>query len=160
MIVIENKVVSIALPNGLETIIDSEDYNLVKTLRWHLTGWGYVQWSNKRMGKFILLHRLIMNAPIGMEVDHINQNKLDNRRCNLRVVTRQQNECNKPIGCTNTSGYKGVSYHNRDRVWRAKIRDNGREIYIGAYKTPVDAAIAYNKKAIEINGEYAFLNNV
>jgi hypothetical protein len=94
-----------------------------------------------------------------MQCDHINHNGLDNRRCNLRLCTHQQNCFNKKPkpGCTNK--YKGVYRSHESKKWRAEIRRNGRKIHIGHFDYEQDAAIAYDDYAIELFGEFAYLNH-
>lgn len=146
----------IILSNGKRTLVDDSDYEELNKFKWSCVGVGYVQRGS--CSSAVLMHRQILQAPRGIEVDHVNRDPLDNRRCNLRLATRRQNECNKGLKSTNTSGYKGVKYHKREKKWRAEIRLNGRTVHIGSYKTPREAAIAYNNMAFKINGEFAYLN--
>lgn len=125
---------------------------------WHVNTYGYaVNWSRrvKSLGSG-LLHRLVLNAPKGMEVDHINGDRLDNRRENLRLVTRQQNARNRGANRSNRSGYKGVSLGHS--AWLAYIAISGKNIALGSFKTAEDAAKAYNEAAIKLFGEHARLN--
>lgn len=108
-----------------------------------------------RVGKrYVYLHREILGNP-SCEVDHINGDKLDNRKENLRLATRQQNECNKQAYKNNTSGAKGVIKDKRSGKYVARIRYNNRSIHIGCYTTLQAAVDAYNRKAEELFGEYA-----
>ncbi len=106
----------------------------------------------------LLMHRLIMDAPKGMEVDHINGNSLDNRKSNLRICTRSQNQRNSGPLKNNTSGYKGVVRYHRIKKWAARIKHNSKSIHIGCYDDKEEAARARDKKAKELHGEYAYLN--
>lgn len=101
-----------------------------------------------------------MNCPDGLEVDHINRNKLDNRKSNLRIVTRQQNMCNKGSYINSISKYKGVSWHKKDQRWYAQIRFNRQLYFIGSFENEDVAAAAYNHYAKKFFGEYAVLNDV
>lgn len=102
------------------------------------------------------LHRLIMDAPSGMVVDHINGDTLDNRRQNLRLATHQQNCFNQPLKSCNTSGYKGVSRNNkRGKPWRARIRINGKETLLGTFDTPEEAHAVYCIAAAIHHGKFA-----
>ena len=100
-----------------------------------------------------------------MQVDHINGNTLDNRKENLRLCTNQQNAMHRGKTKNNKSGYKGVRYmkkkkgmiNEHSKPWQAQIYLNQKQIYLGCYKTPEEAARAYDKKAIELFGEYATL---
>jgi len=97
-----------------------------------------------------------MDCPDGMVVDHINHNTLDNRRCNLRVCTQNQNRYNLNLRKNNQSGYKGVSFkHNH---WEVQLKKDKKYIYGGSFKDKIEAAKAYDKKAKELFGEFAKLN--
>lgn len=104
------------------------------------------------------LHRLIMGADV-LHVDHINGIKHDNRRCNLRLATHSQNQGNSVASVNSRSGYKGVALH-KDKYWAAGIMKNRKQIHIGYFKTPEEAALAYNKKALELFGEFAYQNTI
>ena len=94
-------------------------------------------------------------------IDHINRNRLDNRKCNLRMATQSQNNCNVSKYKNNTSGYKGVyyaPYNNKTNPWKAQIRINNKNKGIGYFKTADEAAKAYDKMAIELHKEFAWLN--
>jgi len=106
------------------------------------------------------MHRLLIHAPKGMEVDHINGNGLDNRICNLRICTRSQNQINKGLQKNNTTGYKGVSFIKKHRKYRATIRINGKSMYLGEFESAKGAAFAYDNKAKELFGNFAKLNFV
>ena len=109
-----------------------------------------------------LMHRVILEFHgydlIGMDVDHINGNPLDNRKCNLRVVSHQQNCFNRKLSKNNSTGYKGVSLYKPNGKFKAYIKVNYKQIVLGYYDTAEEAAEAYNKAAIEYFGEYARLN--
>lgn len=135
-------------------ILDEDDYKLVSSYNWWLTkqGYAYTQTCVKNVRTTILMHRLIMQ-PGDKEVDHANGDKLDNRRANLRYCTRSQNNANRP----HTIGkYKGVRFSKN--AWQAEIKKNKKYIYIGRFKEIKDAAKAYDKKAIELFGDFAYTN--
>jgi hypothetical protein len=159
----------IELGKGLRAIVDDEDFEELSKDRW------YVKYRKDRKHKqyyafrsvflnkkntFMLMHRQIMGVEKGdtRKVDHINHNTLDNRKENLRVVTHQQNQFNrkKEIGCS--SKYKGVSWYKRDSNWMACIKINKKTKYLGYFSSEIEAARAYDSKAIELFGEYAHLN--
>lgn len=129
------------------------DIQRVGRYRWYLKN-GYP--FNSKLN--ISLHRFIKNPPNDMVVDHINRNTLDNRRSNLRVCTHTENVRNSGLSSLNTTGFKGVYYAKDVDKYRARLRCNGESVSLGYYSNPIDAAIAYDKKAIEIYGEYAFTN--
>lgn len=145
------------------TFVDDEDYIYLSQWKWFKTYYGYVARNIKKISPSrIIMHRDIMKAESKTDVDHINHNKLDNRKSNLRICTRSQNMQNmKP----SDDGYKGVSYFGdykakRIKKWRARIRYNYEYIYLGYHKTEKEAAKAYNIKAKELFGEFAYLNRV
>ena len=100
------------------------------------------------------MHRVILNAPPGREVDHINRNGLDNRRSNLRLATHAQNEANKPP----RGEYKGAYWCKKSGRWRASIRVDGRLRHMGRFATREEAARVYDDAALEAFGEFAYLN--
>jgi len=87
-----------------------------------------------------------------VEVDHKNGDPLDNRRQNLRLCTHAQNQHNTGLSCVNTSGFKGVS--KRGKRWKAQIRINGKQTYLGTYDTPEEAGAAYDAAALKVQGEF------
>lgn len=156
-----------AYPRKSLVLVDLEDALILRKFRWSILNTGYAAAKFARRGKHktFLLHRVIMNAPMGMTVDHINGNKLDNRRRNLRLATKSQNCINRPKyprkGLVSTSEFKGVFFSRdpkRIKRWKAEVRHMGRAYYAGRYDTAVEAAVAYDKKAVEVYGEFARLN--
>lgn len=143
------------LINNLQTIIDDDDFDKVAMYKWNLVK-GYL--ATRINGTFVSLHRLISNAPNNLQVDHINGNTLDNRKCNLRFCSNQQNSFNRPKNRVSTSNYKGVSWFKRDNKWRARIAYNGRQIHLGYFNNEKEAAIMYNLAAKQMFGEFARLN--
>ncbi|MHB8674642.1 MAG: HNH endonuclease [Candidatus Limnocylindrales bacterium] len=148
--------ITIRLTKGYETIIDDEDEWVTK-IKCHASDNGhgiiYARTSNK-YSRF--LHRAIIKAPRGKQVDHINGNTLDNRRENLRIVTNQQNQFNKKMYRDNKTGFKGV--WPQGKRFYGQIRLNGKKTILGSFETPLDAARAYNEAALKYFGEYARLN--
>jgi hypothetical protein len=158
----------IRLANGRGTaIVDDADYAEVSKHKWRLTsvrnGKGYASAFVKIGRTSIGMHRMLMKPPAGMVVDHINGNKLDNRRENLRLCTASQNQWNagKRI-LKGTSKYKGVCRPSAPspRPWVAQIRSDWKTILIGRYKTERLAALAYNLAARMLHGEFARLNEI
>lgn len=153
--------------DGYPIVLDDEDYAEVSKYRWntcHSRGTRYAHRTVCSEGKQrdIRLHRqlLNLNPGDGIQVDHINGDGLDNRRCNLRTCTRVQNHanmCNRKRR-SSASGFIGVYRSQRDTGWEAHIQYSGRPIYCGLFKDPADAARARDKKAIELLGEFAILN--
>ena len=149
----------IQLTKGQVALVDDEDYEYLSQWKWHYSG-GYAMWRSHINGvkTTLLMHRLIMNTPDGLETDHINSNKLDNRRGNLRISTKPQNSANKPAPKNNTSGYKGVSWFKAGKLWTARLKVNGKLIYCGYFKNIEDAVIAYNTEAKKHLGEFVYPN--
>ena len=144
------------------TLVDNEDFERLNkyknsTINW----WGYVvrRTSVKEGKKDIFIHREILNISKGEYVDHINSDKLDNRKENLRLATYQQNNYNRRLNKNNKSGYKGVIWDKGVKKWRAYIR-SGKMIYLGVFKTKLEAAKTYNEAAIKLFKEFAKLNKI
>ncbi len=144
----------IALTQGKFAIVDDEDYERIKSQKWNYSSGGYAVSPLGRM------HRVILNCSIGFEIDHINRDKLDNRKENLRVCSRHENNANKGKYKNNKSGYKGVDFYPPLGKYRAQLKRMGIKMHIGYYKTAIEAAKAYDKKAVEIFGEFASINGV
>ena len=136
------------------TLIDLDDIDKVKDYNWHSNGIDYILTNKTKSHPKLYLHRFIMNAPKDMEVDHINHNPLDNRKCNLRICTHKQNLRNQSINKNNTSGYPGVSWYKKYKKWKVRIISNGKDIHLGYYDD-LEEAIKVRKQAeIEYFGEY------
>ena len=146
----------------LEILVSDQDYDSLKDLKFcwsqQPNGNYYIQYCKK--GKCSYIHRMIMNPPKGKVVDHINKNTLDNRRSNLRICTQQNNTCNQKLYKSNTSGYKGVieEKDGRKKKWRAEICCKKIKYYVGSFYNLEEAAKAYDKKALELFGEFAVFN--
>lgn len=109
-------------------------------------------------GKKVYMHKIIQAATCGYEVDHINGDKLDNRRENLRSVTRSNNNANSKLRSGKTSRYRGVHWSKRQRKWAASIGVNRKTIYLGYFYKEKEAAKAYDVKALEFFGNHASPN--
>lgn len=168
----------IALTKGFSAEIDRKDYSRLAALgpwQYHSSSTGrtgyaityfpLLNWRNAKLVRRqfrVFMHDLIMNPKTGEEVDHVDGNGLNNRRNNLRNVTRQQQCFNRSLQ-PNDSGYKGVSrkhYKLLGDRWHAHITLNRKQIHIGTFDSKEDAALAYNAFASELFGEFAKLNSV
>jgi len=133
--------------------------------KWHLDSGGYVirltsrnDLNDSGRRKIIFLHRLIMNAKNGEIVDHINGDKLDNRRSNLRIVNKSQNAINSKIRIDNKSGFKGVYFDKRNKKWCAEIRLNKKKKFLGYFSNVLNAAEKYKKASLLLHGEFSCFN--
>lgn len=138
--------------NNLWTILDLEYFERLCDHKFYLNA-GYA--AIQPDVKYVRVHKLIVDYPI---VDHINRNRLDNRKANLRSVTQGQNSMNRSKSSRKTSGYKGVCWHKSTQKWRARIRLNGCLKHLGHFDDIIEAAKAYDKAASEHFGEFAVLN--
>ena len=155
----------IELTKGMVAKVSDSDYELVSDYKWYAhkgtSGHYYAaNMTNKVDGKRqrIFMHRLINNTPEGFETDHANGDSLDNRRNNLRTVTKSQNQHNTVLRKDNTSGFKGVGWHKASGKWRTRINKDGVTVFSGFFHSKLEAAEAYNEQALELFGEYARLN--
>jgi hypothetical protein len=146
----------ITLTQGREAIVDDDMFEYLNQWKWYYAN-GYA--IRHLLGQHriqLRMHRIILNTPDGMETDHINLNRLDNRRCNLRICTKSQNRKNYSKRSDNTSGFKGVTKNNRN--WRAHINKDGESINLGTFKTKEMATRAYDEAARKYHGEFARVN--
>ena len=155
----------IQLSQGKYAIVDDEDFEYLNQWKWCINTHGYaVRTQNirinpsKRIARIIKMHQVIMPPSESRQIDHINNNKLDNRKCNLRECTIQENQRNKSKPKNNTSGFKGVE--KRKNRYRAALRVDGVRIYFGTFDCPIKAAKAYNEAAIKYFGKFANLNEI
>ncbi|HEY1248826.1 MAG TPA: HNH endonuclease [Nitrososphaera sp.] len=150
--------VEIPLTQGKVAFVDDDDLDLVDGYKWYAQRTAEGRWYAATMirGYVVLMHRLLMNAQDGIEVDHINGNTLDNRRENMRFATRSQNMQNARKRKGTTSKYKGVSWQRGK--WIVQIQINGKCSYLGRYSDEEEAARVYDEAAKEAFGEFASLN--
>lgn len=157
--------IEIPLTRDFVTIVDDEDSDLL-AFNWSVVtnsaGNVYAKrgvWENGQ-SKLLAVHRIILERMVGYPLspneltDHINGDGLDNRRSNLRLATPAQNPRNRKLQSNNTSGYRGVSLQPNGK-WRARIKLNGKFIYLGTHATPEQAHEAYKVAAIKYHGEFA-----
>lgn len=145
----------IPVGDGCYAYVDAADYEWLSQWTWHLQN-GYAVRRKKR--KTIYMHREIMQTPQGMIVDHKNRNKLDNTRDNLRNCTYAENTANQTRRRGTSSRFLGVSYKKDHKKWCAQFPQNGRSRCIGYFTDEVDAARAYDRRAVEMLGAAARLN--
>ncbi len=131
--------------NNTPIIVDDKLYGGLISEKWFIQNSGYAyrtKWVSGKT-KHILMHRELMGNPRGLEIDHINGNRLDNRLLNLRIVTRSMNKYNCPVRKHSVSGIKGVGYDKRRGLYRARITYGGKEQWLGYHKTIDGAKVAY-----------------
>lgn len=156
-------IVEIPLSKDKIALIDAPDVSLVSMYTWYAADrggrWYAASSSVKRSSSILYLHRVIMAAPEGMHVDHINGNGLDCRRANMRLATNTENRHNMRAQ-GGVSRYKGVAFNriNANRKWEAYIWVNNKKRGLGNYPTEEEAARAYNAAAIVEYGDFARLN--
>jgi hypothetical protein len=153
----------IYLDEGKWTILDPDDYYLFARFKWCIGGYKdkYYAVRSQIIGpediRIVRLHRLIMNAPDGVLVDHINGDSLDNRRSNLRLATHSQNQYNKRKAKNTSSRFKGVYFRKNRGKWIAYIVA-GKKIWLGSFYSEIEAARAHDQAAMKYHGEFAKLN--
>ena len=155
----------IPLTQGKVALVDDGDYEELSKYKWYANRGGSTWYAHthtrqgNRKRVFVAMHRLIIDAPKDMQVDHIDRNGLNNTRANLRLATRAQNGHNSIRSVTKkTSAYKGV--FPAGKKWWARIYFNGKCIRLGTFEREADAALAYNEAARKYHQEFACLNDV
>lgn len=143
--------------------VDDVDFERVLKLKWCLNNKGYATASLRegfRGGKVVSMHDFVLacEMPIGLEVHHKDDDKLNNQKRNLTFVTRSENQQLKPIQKNNKTGYKGVCFDNSRQLFMANIQKDGKKIYVGRFASEVEAAKAYDVKAKELFGPNANVN--
>lgn len=149
----------IPLTQNQYAVVDDDDYEFLSKKNWS------AQWSpftesyyavSEENGKRIHMHAIVNKTPLGMQTDHVDRNTLNNCKSNLRSVTASQNNMNKDKQKNNTSGFKGVVKHGNN--WRARIKINKKLYSLGTFKTPEEAAQAYDDAAKKYFKDFAILN--
>lgn len=157
---------TIELGRGYTTVVDEDDYDKLSQYNWSVDERSHTTYVKRsvyeggiRTGTEIM-HRLIMDAPEDMQVDHINGDGLDNRKENLRLCSQKQNLMNKRSVVDSSSKHKGVCWDKGSSKWRAYIQVDKKKKHLGYYTDELAAASAYNEAAKEHFGEYAKVNSV
>jgi hypothetical protein len=132
----------IGLTQGMVALVDDGDYEWLNQWKWYAGKLGNGYYASRHNGQpVVLMHRQILGLVPGdgKIADHENRDSLDNRRKNLRVVSKSKNCLNHNGHIDNTSGHTGVSWHKPRKKWQAYIRVNGKTVYLGVYKKIEDA---------------------
>ena len=135
----------IKLTQGKVAIVDDEDYEWLNQWKWYCNAQGYAvreQSVGKNKSKMIRMHRLINKTQEGYDTDHIDRNRLNNKRNNLRTVNHKENMFNLSMAKNNMSGHRGVNWHKESKKWRAYLQINHKQIYLGIYNTINEAILA------------------
>lgn len=159
---------AIPLTKGKFAIVDEENYDWLMQWNWIYRksgNRGYAQRAlhigyidKKRIRTTLLMHRVILLPESNMQVDHINGNGLDNRRCNIRTCTVAQNTANRIMVMKKSSKYKGVCWNKAMRKWKAYIKHSYKGFHLGYFDNEEEAALAYNNAAKLYFSEFARLN--
>ena len=150
----------IPLLHGQFAKVDNEDFNRINDILWHRNKGGYAA-SSRRGNVTLWMHREVMECPTGLFIDHIGPDKSDNRKANLRICTRRENQGNRwKSKHAKTSQFKGVYFCKKIQRFVAYGREGEKNKRLGSFRNEVDAAICYNKWAAEYFGEFAVLNPV
>ena len=154
----------VEISGGAMVQVDLIDVPLVMNYPWRLSATGYATITGRRLEhdktkrEHRALHRIIMGTPPtpGLWIDHINRNKLDNRRCNLRFCTSSENAMNRHS--KKYGKYRGVDFHFEVQMFAARIKVKGKAYNLGRFHTEEEAARAYDRAARQMLGEFAYQN--
>jgi hypothetical protein len=146
----------IPLTKGRFAIVDDADFDWLSQWKWYTDSDGYA--ATTKSQRTISMHRMILDVPKGIGVDHKDCNPLNNTRANLRVANAVENARNRQRRSDSKAQYKGITFNVNK--WMARIKINGHSIYLGRYSSEESAARAYNAAAILYFGEFAKLNEV
>jgi len=154
----------VELSTGQVAIVDEKWHPIISASAWTYNGHYAIRAVRVSKGesgrRTLMMHSVILPPKAGYFADHINGNKLDNRRANLRYATRTENGGNRPMQKNNTTGYKGVSFHIRKKKYGASIKHQQKQKNLGYFDTPEEASAAYNAAAEKHFNEFARLNAV
>lgn len=148
----------IKLTQNKVALVDDEDFEYLNQWKWYAMRCGkkYYALKTRRKNEEYLMHRCVISSTL--EIDHIDNNGLNNQKTNLRECSREQNMQNRNKFLNNTSGYKGVYWKESRKRWVAQLMHNGRYVLDRSFNSAEEAARAYDKAAIMYHGEFAVLN--
>lgn len=145
----------IKLTRGKFALVDDEDFKTLNKVKWYASpNYNTFYAARSEGAKKLFIHREVMNTPKGMMTDHIDGNGLNNQKSNLRICTSSQNQMNSTRRKKSKTGFRGVNYSKRDKVFRALIILNGKFKHLGSFSTPKEAHKAYCESVIKYHGEF------
>ena len=151
----------ISLSRGKFALVDNINYEYLNQWKWYYNN-GYAARDQRNLitkkDTRIYMHRIIMKAKKSENIDHVNHNGIDNQKRNLRKSTHEQNMHNMKSNKNSTSQYKGVCWAKNNKKWKVQINYNNKHIYLGYYTNEKVAAKVYDKAAIKLHKEFAYLN--
>ena len=144
---------------GQTVLVDDDVYEWARHLCWQIcVRYVRTSWNINKRQVTSRIHHMVMGKPLGrLVVDHINGNFLDNRRCNLRIVTQSQNRANSRVRHDSKTGYTGVTYLPRDNRYRASVTYHGQVMWLGSYDTIEEAAVIRAKVELALFSDCSFL---
>jgi hypothetical protein len=147
----------IKLTQGKYTTVDDEDFVSLNKYKWYATKKfkTYYAVRSLKNGSKIQMHRVILNTPENMETDHVDGDGLNNQKNNLRACTHSENQSNKSKYVNNTTGYKGLSWCERNKKWLVRISVNKKRFYLGHFKSKKEASEVYNIACLKKHGKFA-----
>lgn len=153
----------IPLTHGYVALVDDEDYERLRGYRWHAQSrrrlfYAFRYLSKHERPRAVAMHREVVGAGAGTQVDHANGNGLDNRRENLRFCNHAQNQANRHSQVPHSSRFRGVSRDRKTGLWHPCLKVDQHTQHLGYYADEVTAARVYDAVALEIFGEFAYLN--
>jgi hypothetical protein len=154
LLLLHNFMKEIPLTQGKVALVDDDMLKELAKYKWHFAC-GYARRTVKGNHIKIHMHRVIMNTPQGFDTDHINGNKLDNRKINLRICSRSENNKNVGKRKNNTSGYKGVYWDKNRNQWSSCIKVFSKTVQLGCFKEKEEAYKAYCEAAKKYHGEFS-----
>lgn len=145
-----------------KVMVDDSDYDYLSQFNWSLLPDHNTFYASRRSGKHrIKMHREILGLiDPQIKADHRDKNGLNNQRTNIRIATYSQNNANRNSCKNSSSKYLGVTWRSDSTAWEASIKKDGKNKYLGHFKSESDAAMAYNNAAAKLFGEFANLNKI
>ncbi len=146
----------IQLTKNMKAIVDDDMFDELSKYDWYFDSRGYAMRATRKNGKtiFIAMHRVVNGTADGLMTDHINHNRLDNRRSNLRSCTRSENVCNAKF--ISNSGHKGI-HLTKNGTYQTKVQKDGVVHYLGTFKTVKEAKNARKEAVMRLHGEFAYM---